>query len=158
MMRNLMAVTALLLAAACGESADEAASDADAVLPVEPDGGVDDGATLPPAQATGAPTIPAAVQGRWGLTPADCASADGAAEGLLVIGPDRLSFYESRGTLRDVSQADERGIRAVYAFTGEGMEWMRDIALNLEVGDARLVRREFGEGAPQEPLTYTRCQ
>ena len=157
-MRALIVLTAALLASACGEPAPEQIADTETPMPVEPDGGIGDGAG-PPAEAGAASpaTIPATIQGRWGLVPADCTSTAGDAKGLLVIGPDRLSFYESRGTLRDVRQDDERGFRAVYAFTGEGMEWMRDIAFELDPGENRLVRRDFGEGAGQ-PLTYSRCE
>ena len=157
-MRFLIAATAALLAPGCSDPAPEQVAEADAPMPVEPDGGIGDGAGPPVQTGAASPaTIPATMQGRWGLVPADCASTEGDAKGLLVIGPDRLSFYESRGTLRDVRQNDGRGFRAVYAFTGEGMEWMRDIAFEIDQAENRLVRRDFGEDAGQ-PLTYTRCE
>src|SRR6478752_2914554 len=52
-----------------------------------------------PAKADPAPAamaIPAALQGRWGLTPADCMSGRSDAKGLLTIAADGLQFYESR--------------------------------------------------------------
>src|SRR5437868_4439151 len=65
---------------------------------------VPDASGAPPAKAPAASTeqpaatvsIPAALQGRWGLAPNDCTSTRGDAKGLLVIGPDQLTFYESR--------------------------------------------------------------
>ena len=45
--------------------------------------------------AAGGP-IPATIQGRWGLTPADCISNRGDAKGLLIIAADSLKFYELR--------------------------------------------------------------
>ena len=36
---------------------------------------------------TGDGPIPAALRGRWGMTPADCTSTRGDAKGLLEIGP-----------------------------------------------------------------------
>src|SRR4051794_38468260 len=47
---------------------------------------------LPPP----ATQIPAALQGSWGLTPADCMPERGDAKGLLTITHDDLHFYESR--------------------------------------------------------------
>ena len=79
----------------------------------------------------------------------------GDAKGLLEIDATRLTFYESVGTLDDVEQSSANAIRADFDFTGEGMEWERDMSLTLE-GD-KLVRREFGADALAEPLTYTKC-
>src|SRR6188472_2988303 len=53
-------------------------------------------AAATPQGTTDAAPIPAALQGRWGLTPADCTSALGDAKGLLVINANELRFYESR--------------------------------------------------------------
>ena len=58
----------------------------------------------PPANATAnvaapaapAAGIPAALQGRWGLTPVDCTTSLGDAKGLLVVNSNELRFYESR--------------------------------------------------------------
>src|SRR5687768_11553061 len=56
-------------------------------------------APAPPAgnQAPAA-SIPAALHGRWGMSPADCTSTRGDAKGLLVVSADGLRFYESRAT------------------------------------------------------------
>ena len=40
--------------------------------------------------------IPAALHGRWGLTPGDCTKTRGDAKGLLVVSGDNLQFYEAR--------------------------------------------------------------
>src|SRR5579864_6606951 len=39
--------------------------------------------------------IPGILQGRWGLTPADCTSALAQAKGLLVINSGELRFFKS---------------------------------------------------------------
>ena len=157
----LAAAPALALAA-CGAPADDAATDsaetADAPIPVEPDGGIGDGAG-PPAgddSAADASTIPTALQGRWGLVAADCTSTRGVAKGLIEVTGDRITFYESRATLGEIADRSDTSIRADFAFTGEGMEWSRDIALAAE-GEDKLVRTEYGEDALAEPLTYTKC-
>lgn len=119
--------------------------------------------TAPPApEATPAPPpaaneIPAAIQGRWGMVTADCEPGRSDAKGLLVIGPTRLEFYESVGTLRDVREVSAGRIRAVYDFTGEGMSWERDQSLELQEGGRTLVRREYGQDAAPEPLRYGKC-
>lgn len=101
--------------------------------------------------------IPAAMQGRWGLVAADCTSTQGDAKGLLEISPTVLKFYESRGTLGTVTEGDDDEIRATFAFTGEGMEWQREMELELDNDGKTLVREEFGEDAVPGELRYSRC-
>ena len=113
------------------------------------------------AMATPTPTplpteIPADYQGRWGLTAADC-SADRATEGLLEITTNELRFYESVGTLESVTGATGGRVRGEFAFTGEGMEWEREVVLDLRSGGSVLVRREFGGDVEPLPTNYTRC-
>ena len=61
-----------------------------------------------PARPLPAPTatIPAGLQGRWGLTPADCVPGRSDAKGLLIISPGELRFYESRAVPAADVQAD----------------------------------------------------
>lgn len=153
-MRKLWLAAALMLAA-CGDKP------ADETMPVEPDGGIGTGATpLPgssPSAAAGIPEfgIPTALQGRWGLSPADC-GRDGA-EGLLVVSPTTLTFYESVGRLGTIEERSESSIRADFAFSGEGMTWSRELTLTVS-GDT-LTRREHGGQEPGTggPFAYTRC-
>lgn len=111
----------------------------------------DDPAT-PAFEETG---IPEAMQGRWGLVPADCTSTRGDAKGLMEVAAESLSFYESRAVLADVAERSDKRLEARFDFTGEGMRWQRDMVL-VAKGDT-LVRQESGEGALPEPLTYQRC-
>lgn len=145
---QFLALPVLLAVAACdsGTTDDTAAP---ATGPAE---------ATPIATATPAPTeIPAAIQGRWGLAAADCEPGRDDAKGLLTIDASTLRFYESVGTLDEIDQASESGIRADFAFTGEGQEWDREMQLGLEQGGTVLVRREFGADAMPEPLRYTKC-
>lgn len=117
-------------------------------------------ATVDPAPAESAePTataIPAALQGRWGLTENDCDPAqDFAAKGLVEVSDTTMKFYESLATLGEVTNSSDTSIEADFAFTGEGMEWSRHMTLTAE-GDT-LVRAESGEDAEFAALTYTRC-
>lgn len=115
-----------------------------------------------PAPATAAPSlaanaIPSAIQGRWGLVPADCTSDQGDAKGLLTIDATTLKFYESRATLGAVKELDDGGIEAAFAFSGEGQTWNLDIDFDVEDGGKTLIRKETGRDAAPRPLKYTRC-
>ena len=145
-----------LALAACGAPADEgtAPDPADTPIPVEPDGGIGDGAG-PPAAAANSDAIHPEMRGRWGLTPGDCTTDD--AEGLLTVAPERLTFYESVGELGSIGTRTESSLRATYGFTGEGMTWTRDISLTLEDDGRTLVRREHGSEASPGAFIYTRC-
>lgn len=101
--------------------------------------------------------IPAAIQGRWGMVPADCDPARDDAKGLLTIGPSKLQFYESVGTLTTIEEASDTRVRASFAFTGEGMTWQRDETLDVQDGGQTLIRREYGEDAAPGPFRYSKC-
>jgi hypothetical protein len=94
--------------------------------------------------------IPESLQGRWGMVPADCTSTRGDAKGLMTVGADTLSFYESRAKLTDVASADPNRFSGAFAFTGEGQNWTANVTLTRD-GDT-LVRQEEG---PR--FTYRRC-
>ena len=126
-----------------------------------------EGTMMPPAVAdtpsSAAPTpsttagIPVGLQGNWGMVPADCTSTRGDAKGLLRVSGTTLTFYESVGRLGTIKDRSEISIRADYAFTGEGMEWTRDVALTLSDGGKTLTRLDRGGDEPGGPFTYTKC-
>lgn len=101
-------------------------------------------------------TIPAALQGRWALTAADCIPGRADAKGLMVVSTNTLTFYESRGTLTEVAAVTSTSIRGTFAMSGEGMTWTRDMALVLNTS-GNLVRTESGTDATPGPLVYARC-
>ena len=156
-----LALLGAMALVSCSESAPEnsdaenAVASGEEMMPVEPDGGIGDGAP-PPMQESPAATIPASLQGRWGLVPADCTSTRGDAKGLLTIAPTTLTFYESRAQIGDVENVGANSISADFDFEGEGMRWERKIDLEASEGGARLIKREYGENAPG-PLEYSRC-
>lgn len=115
------------------------------------------GASTAPANPERATRIPSAVQGRWGLTSADCEPGRADAKGLLVIDGTTLEFYESVGTLDEIEEARPSRIRAAFDFSGEGMTWERDMVLQVQDEGRTLVRQEFGDEAAPDPLRYTRC-
>ena len=145
-----------MLLAACSDPADQPPEPRKTMMPVEPDGGIGDGAEPLPAAEDA--TIPAAFQGRWGINPGDCTDANGDAKGSITISDDQLRFYESLATIDIVSERGADTIRATYNFTGEGQEWSRDIKLAISEDGTELTRTEYGEEAMTDPATYTKCQ
>jgi hypothetical protein len=107
-----------------------------------------------PAKAEPAPAsfIPPALQGRWGLTPADCMPGRSDAKGLLVIAPGNLQFYESRAVPTTDVGSDADSISGTFAFTGEGQSWTRYEALKLD--KRHLVRTET---KPTVSFNYAKC-
>ena len=103
-------------------------------------------------------SLPLAMQGRWGIHPADCTTTLGDDKGLLTIDHGSLTFYESRARLETVNARSDTALDADYAFSGEGMTWQGRIVLELQDDGAALVRRDFGEGAALGPLRYARCR
>ena len=102
-----------------------------------------------------ATTIPAALQGRWGLTANDCQPGRADAKGLMEVGPTTLKFYESTGTLAAITDRGDSRISGRFAYTGEGMTWEHSVTLRLLAEGGPLQRIEDGE-VPVD-LQYARC-
>ena len=147
---------ALLALSACAEPIEDRPEAEETMMPVEPDGGIGDGAE--PLPDLSEATIPASFHGRWGINPGDCTDENGDAKGSIQISENELRFYESVATLRTVSESETGTIRATYDFVGEGQEWSRDIKLAISEDGTQLTRTEYGDDAMAEPLTYTKCQ
>ena len=153
------ATLAMLALAACNETdknePDVAATPgAETPAPTNPPASVSESATAPDSAGT---TIPVALQGRWGMVPADCTSTRGDAKGLLKIDGKTLEFYESVGTLGAVTERSDTRLRAKFAFTGEGMSWNREEMLDVQDGGKTLIRHEYGDDALPGPLKYSKC-
>ena len=147
---------ALLGLAACAEPIDDRPEAEETMMPVEPDGGIGDGAEpLPEILGT---EIPPALHGRWGLVAADCTSTRGDAKGLINIDAEGIQFYESRAVVDEIADKSATMLSARFAFTGEGQEWTRDMMLSLSDDGSQLERSETGEDAIAEPLIYTKCE
>lgn len=96
--------------------------------------------------------IPAALHGRWGLTPRACEAPPGRAEGLLVVTGEELLLHESRAEPATSVEASAESISGEFIFTGEAQTERRFQSLQLQ-GD-RLVRAGNG---PAASFTYVRC-
>ena len=159
MTKFLLAALALALAA-CNQS-ETASPDAQGTTnPPAMAGNAAPSPTPSPPEAAGIPEfgIPVALQGNWGLVPADCTSRRGDAKGLLRVSGTTLTFYESVGKLGTIRDRSETSLRADYAFTGEGMEWTRDVTLTSSNGGKTLIRLDRGGEEPGGPFTYAKCQ
>lgn len=114
----------------------------------EPHGNTGPAKPLPAASTQ----IPASLQGRWGLTPADCTPGRADAKGLLIVSADQLKFYESRSVPAVDVASDAASISGKFAFTGEGQSWTKYEALKIQ--DHKLVRTEMN---PTASFTYAKC-
>ena len=123
-----------------------------ATVPVEDDGmadGAGDGAAKT--------TIPAALQGRWGINEADCTTTNGDDKGLITVSADQIRFYESTARLGKISESSDTRIVADFSFSGEGQTWSKGMTLDVQDGGKTLIRRETGEDAMPGPQRYRKC-
>lgn len=161
----LAAIGPLVLAACSGEPAAEPTDrPADATAspdPLSPDEAMP--AEEPTveasdiAEALPGAVIPVALQGRWGLVPADCTTTRGDDKGLIKVNEKTIKFYESFATLGAIKETTPTRLRATFAYEGEGMEWSRDLTMDVQDNGRSLVLREYGDDAPPGPRKYTRC-
>lgn len=157
-----MTLAVILAVAACGKR-DPVASGANDVtgLPAPAKPAAPSPVGGPPsnqaaAQASSSPSsrtpVPAALQGRWGLTPADCTAPLGEAKGLLVVNADELRFYESRAVPVAGVQTDNHSISGNFNFAGQGRTWAKSETFELQ--NNKLVRTETN---PTASFTYAKC-
>ncbi|HET6941537.1 MAG TPA: hypothetical protein VFH89_05200 [Sphingomicrobium sp.] len=158
-----IACLAALSLAACSkenpvaDGANDAAAEIDVLPPDEsdatPTNELESGDDEPSNADDGAAgRIPAALHGRWGLTPGDCTSTRGDAKGLLIVSGETLKFYESQAKPAAGLRASGTSASGDFTFTGEGMNWKKYEALELQ--NNKLVRTESG---PMTSFTYARC-
>lgn len=114
----------------------------------EPHGKTEPATSAPVASAK----IPASLQGRWALAPADCTAPARAAKGLLIVTPDDLHFYESRAVPATDVGLDASSIGGNFAFTGDGRSWTKYEALKF--ANDRLTRTEIN---PTASFSYAKC-
>jgi hypothetical protein len=151
----------IITVAACGRPDPVAENASGANPPLAAKNATPDPAGLPPENAA-TPTnatapkadaaIPAALHGRWGLTPADCTSTRGDAKGLLAITRGDLHFYESRAVPSGDVQTDANSVAGHFNFTGEGQTWSKYEALKRD--GTKLTRTETN---PAASYTYAKC-
>lgn len=96
--------------------------------------------------------IPAALQGRWTLTPGTCSANQADSKGILVVTSNGLDFHESRAVPTNDAEIDGNSISGNFAFSGEGQSWTRYEALRLDKD--RLTRTETN---PSASFSYAKC-
>lgn len=144
MHRALIACSFLLAVTACGNEPEAPAAE-ETAIPVEPDGGIGDGAGPPDVEATLANRIPTRFQGTWDHVEGTC-SPD--SDLRMEIGGAEILFYESVGTVTDVtSQGDD--VIVTLAMEGEGETWGQKTRLSL-VGEGSAQRLETTDGEQPE--------
>lgn len=111
----------------------------------------------PAASAVLDASVPAALQGRFGLVPADCGPETGGNKGLIQVSANDIRFFESVARIGTVQERTDTRLKAVFAFSGEGMEWNRTVTMDTPDGGKTVLFDESGEDAPTGPRTYTRC-
>lgn len=105
-----------------------------------------------PSVATKAVVFPAALQGRWGMSPADCTSTRGDAKGLLTISGSELRFYESRAVAGADVEVEPTSVAGTFNFTGEGQSWSKFQSLLTD--GHKLARTETN---PSASFSYVKC-
>ncbi|OSP55893.1 hypothetical protein BV911_05265 [Pseudoruegeria sp. SK021] len=111
----------------------------------------------PPPETSATQEIPAALQGRWGLVPADCTSTRGDAKGLMLVSATTLTFYESRAEMAQVYARSDHHLEADFDFLGEGIAWTYRESLDLQNAGQTLERQETGGDAAAVSLRYQQC-
>lgn len=98
------------------------------------------------------------MRGRWGLVSADCESGRSDAKGLMIVSPTTITFYESVGRVSAITSSSEDKLDARFAFSGEGMNWDREVTLQLsEDGDILRRTDAGGPDSASDQFIYKRC-
>ncbi|MCK0127400.1 hypothetical protein [Erythrobacter sp. F6033] len=140
-MRNTVCLVLAAAVSACGAAPDPAEpTPIETPIPVEPDGGIGDGAGPIPetdeANTTDAAIIPVRFQGVWDYEGGTCALES---DLRMEVSADEILFYESIGTVNAVS-ADGEDTIVTLAVEGEGETWEQSTRFSLmgEGDDLRL--------------------
>ena len=89
-------------------------------------------------------TIPTRFQGKWDFNLESCSSR--VSEGRLVIGANRIQFYESGGSVRDVVTRGNFDLELSIELSGEGETWISDQYFRLS--DDRKSLTDITRGNP----------
>ncbi|MBV7258085.1 hypothetical protein [Erythrobacter crassostreae] len=144
--RTTLCLTLAATLSACGVSPDPAEPQPiETPIPVEPDGGIGDGAEPIPEVTdetdTGAVMIPTRFQGVWDYEGGTCSPES---DMRMEISGDEILFYESIGTLNAVSIDNEDAI-VTLDMEGEGDTWQQSTRFSL-VGEGDDLRLHTTEG------------
>ena len=167
-----------LVACSAGEDATSPAPDAAATetpIPVEPDGGIGDGAGPPeglPASDDGseaeepsafAKTFPVAIRGKWretdgaAVTRAQCDGYQQENMGkVLTVREDGYSYFETGGRFISVSEREPGSLRAVFDTTYADEPTRDELEFSVDPVAKTLTVRNF-DTDERSIRTYRRC-
>ena len=120
-------------------------------MPVEPDGGIGDGAG--PPQAVTADTIPQAFLGVWDYVEGSC---DPASDLRVEIEPTSMQFYESYGEVTRIEVDSPERIVVSLDMEGEGETWEMARVFTLSNDGRTLTPGSVGED-DFEPMPLKKC-
>lgn len=138
----------------CGEAPEvsEPETQAEAPMPVEPDGGIGDGAGPPDiTPMDGDPgLIPAQFHGVWDYVEGTCALES---DMRMEISGNEILFYESIGLVTDVEREGDDAV-VTLAMEGEGETWVQRTRLSIS-GEGDQARLSTSDGdAPKTTDDY----
>lgn len=153
-MRVVLASLVLLGLAACSGAEEDAGNQpaAETPVPVEPDGGIGDGAGPPPADAPG--MIPARFHGVWDYELGDCVPES---DLRIEISGNEILFYESIGIVTGVAAKGDDVIVSL-SMEGEGETWDEKMVLRVQDTPERLLLLPQAESEILlRPMPRKRC-
>ena len=151
--RLIPALSLVMAAAACSDPAptDTETAPVETAIPVEPDGGIGDGAGPPMASRD---TIPASFRGVWDIANGAC---NPASDLRMDIRDDEIEFYESMGNVTSVEVENPDAIVVSLAMSGEGESWDVTSRYVLSEGGAVLTPFETEINPQYKPIPRKRC-
>ena len=154
MTRKIFIPLAILALAACSQEAEEPAGPTgeQTAMPVEPDGGIGDGAG--PPQPVVVEEIPQAFLGVWDHVEGSC---DPASDLRVEISPRSMQFYESHGEVAQVEVDSPRRIVVSLAMEGEGEKWQMARMFTLS-DDGKTLTPESIDEEQFEPMPLKKCE
>ncbi|MDQ2877880.1 MAG: hypothetical protein M3R41_02215 [Pseudomonadota bacterium] len=108
----------------------------------------------PPAIVTNANALPAAFQGKWGMTAGDCDISRGDSVGKMIVRVDKLTFYTATATITHLTKTSQYQVTADLALEGGGKAWQARQRFDLTRGGTQLLRIEQ---TPAKTYRYQRC-
>lgn len=150
-LRLMPALPLALVAAGCSDPAPTETAPVETAIPVEPDGGIGDGAGPPMASRD---AIPASFRGVWDIADGTC---NPASDLRMDIRDDEIEFYESLGKVTSVEVESPDAIVVSLAMSGEGENWEVTSRYVLSEGGEVLTPFETETNPQYKPIPRKRC-
>ena len=153
-------ILAPLLLVGCGSAEDEAGdaggqtepAPAQTAIPVEPDGGIGDGAPPPGGELS---AVPEPFRGVWDTAQGSC---NPNSDLRVEIGSNSFRFYESTGEVTGIRADGADAIVVEFAMEGEGERWTMRRRFTLSDGGERLTPTAVDPDEAFEPMPLRKCE